>query len=111
GVGIEAGGIKVLAGKGHHAQAPFSKLLIIAEVLLTRGFHRRRVPFSAKTRGCPRQQLIWRALDEAANDLAPSLIRHAMEGGHELVARVEWQRRHPRGLLARPHHVHAALPR
>ena len=57
------------------------------------------------------EQLVRRALDEAANHVWPALVLHAMEGRHELVGGVEGQRRDARILLAGGHRVDAALGR
>ena len=110
GAGIEVGGGEVLAGGGHDAQALRGEALVLGEVpglevLVHRGGRELRV----EVRPRAREQLVGRALDEAAHHVLAGLVGHAVERRHQLVRGVERQLGDARVALARGADVQAAL--
>ena len=111
-VRVEAGGIEIAKRTGHDPQAPPPHAL---DVLLGALLERRR------PRGCSRRSesaVAARLITAGAAPLTkqrttslPDCVLGLVEGGHQLVARVERQRREPRQPLARLVDVHAGLVR
>ncbi len=84
--------------------------LSLGQVPLPEGaVSRRRAVIGVDDRGGPRQQLVRRALDEAPDHLLAGRVGHLMEGGHQLVGRVERQLGDPRVPFPGGDRVDAAL--
>ena len=108
--GVEVRGVEVLARGRHDAQALAGEPLVLLQVARLEGLvDRGRRECRVEVRRGPGEQLVGRALDEAADDLLPRVVGHAMERGHELVGGVERQLGHARVALARRADAHAAL--
>ena len=109
---VERRGVEVPAGGRHHAQALRGEPLVLGEVALREaGVDRGRLERRIEVRRRAGEQLVGRALDEAADDLLPRLVGHAVERGHQLVGGVERERGDARVALARGDDVDAALLR
>ena len=86
--GVEGRGVDVARGHGEHPQALAGETVVLRQdaVAVALDPDERSVHVPAH-RG-PREQHVGRALHEAANHL-PAVFLHLVEGGHELVLRVE----------------------
>ena len=105
--------VEVALGGRHDPQALRAEALVLRDVLGSRTCvdrHRCRPSGLDGVRG-PRQQLVGRALDVAADDVLAVLVLHGVERGHELVRGVERDLGDARVLLAGQHGVDAALGR
>ena len=99
--GVECLRVEVALGGRHDPQALGAEALVLRHVRVADLARPATVPPSGAigVRG-PGQQLVGRALDVGADDGAAVLVRHLVEGGHELVGGVERDLGDARVLLA-----------
>ena len=109
GVRIEAVRIEVAPRRCQHAQPLLAEPLVLGLVaFLHRVVDRDRAQVvRGQGRGRAGEHLVRRAFHEAADDVVFVLVLHPVEGRHQLVVGVEWQRRDrgevgPRGLGVEP---------
>ena len=93
-VRVEGGRVEVPLGGGHDPQALRAESLVLGQVR-ARGPGRPGTasPSGPMRRRGARQELVGGALDVGADDGLARVVLHAVERGHELVGRVERQRR------------------
>ena len=110
GAGVEAGGGEVPARGCDHAQTLGGEPLVLGQVpRFEIVIGRRDGEVGVEVGRRSGQELVGRALDEAADDLLPGLVGHAVERRHQLVGGVERQLCNARVALARARDVQAAL--
>ena len=108
-VRVERGRVEVLVAGRHDPQALRAQALVLGEVVVAELCDRALRAVGAVRADGAGEELVRRALDVAADDVLARVVRHAVEGGHHLVGRVERQGRHARVALAGERRVHAAL--
>ena len=104
GVRVERRRVEVPARRREHAQPLLAEPLVLGDVALAGTRRRSRSATRSRVASVvrrAREQLVRRALDEAAHDVAARLVLHPVEGRHQLVRGVERQLGDARVRLAR----------
>ena len=108
---VERGRVEVLPARGHESQPLLAHPVALGEVGIAQLRDRDLGPVRAVGGRGALEELVLRALDVGPDDLAAALVGPVVEGGHELVGRVERQGRDARVLRAGQVRIDAALGR